>query len=222
MRLASGEPVNKTQLPFASQRMLTTYLSRPGGWVLDLFGGSATTTVAALKMGRNAVYVDNDATQFEAAKSRVSELFDMEKQKANAMALLVSDMGPGENAEVSRQNYKGGLASRSAGLTFREVYDSAMRQDAILQGMSTMARPLTRKYDLSPNESDAEVAELLAGFWVECCSRATWDVLFNKTLSPMSQMTAITDFCTRPDVVEAGFMSWLEKNVSTHYQQHLI
>jgi len=48
-------------------------LSRPGGLVIDPFGGSGTTAIAALSEGRDCVLVDNNAQYCETAYQRIMQ-----------------------------------------------------------------------------------------------------------------------------------------------------
>lgn len=48
-------------------------LSRPGGLVVDPFGGSGTTAIAALSEGRDCVSVDNNAQYCEIAYQRIMQ-----------------------------------------------------------------------------------------------------------------------------------------------------
>lgn len=45
----------------------------PGGVVLDCFGGSGTTGVAAVKLGRRAIIVESNPTHAETARRRIAE-----------------------------------------------------------------------------------------------------------------------------------------------------
>ncbi len=65
-----GHPaVYPTELPMFFIKLL----SRPGGLVIDPFGGSGTTAIAALSEGRDCVLVDNNSQYCELAYNRVMQ-----------------------------------------------------------------------------------------------------------------------------------------------------
>lgn len=52
-KLVEGEKVHPTQKPVALIRKLIEDSTKPGDLILDTFGGSGTTAVAAIESGRN-------------------------------------------------------------------------------------------------------------------------------------------------------------------------
>ena len=46
---------------------------RPGGTVLDCFMGSGSTGVAALRMGRDFIGIEQDPVMFQVAQKRIQE-----------------------------------------------------------------------------------------------------------------------------------------------------
>ena len=59
--------------PIALARWWVRYICPPGGTVLDPFGGSGTTAVAALTEGRSCVLVEKEAAYVEIARRRIAE-----------------------------------------------------------------------------------------------------------------------------------------------------
>jgi site-specific DNA-methyltransferase (adenine-specific) len=51
-----------------------TSWSNPGDLVLDPFGGSGTTAVAALRLGRRAILIEKEPTYVELAKRRIAAI----------------------------------------------------------------------------------------------------------------------------------------------------
>ena len=56
---------------------LIDLLSMRGEWVMDLFAGTGTTTVSALKRGRNVVAVECDSLQIKFIEQRVTALKEL-------------------------------------------------------------------------------------------------------------------------------------------------
>lgn len=70
-RAGTREDVNRAQKPLDLIEALVRAGCPPGGLVLDVFGGTGTTLVAADRAGRRCVYVDRDPAQVRAAASRL-------------------------------------------------------------------------------------------------------------------------------------------------------
>jgi DNA modification methylase len=62
-----------TVKPLALMRWLARLATPPGGTVLDPFGGSGTTGVAALMEGRNAVLIEREPAYVEIIRNRLAE-----------------------------------------------------------------------------------------------------------------------------------------------------
>ena len=58
--------------PLALPAFFIPFLSPPGGLILDPFGGSGTTAIAALNAGRNCVIVEKEQKYFDLINERVS------------------------------------------------------------------------------------------------------------------------------------------------------
>jgi DNA modification methylase len=63
---------------------LIPLFSKEGDTVADIFGGTGTTAVSALKHNRKAIYNDSSSEQFELAKMRVNDIIK-ETEKDNKM-----------------------------------------------------------------------------------------------------------------------------------------
>lgn len=70
-RAGTREDLNRAQKPLDLIEALVRAACPPGGLVLDVFGGTGTTLVAADRAGRRCVYVDRDPVQVRAAASRL-------------------------------------------------------------------------------------------------------------------------------------------------------
>jgi site-specific DNA-methyltransferase (adenine-specific) len=72
--------IHRTQKPPAILRPLITYACPPGGLVVDMFAGSASTLDAARLTGRCAIGIEADEPAIEKAALRLSQgdLFDLE------------------------------------------------------------------------------------------------------------------------------------------------
>lgn len=66
-------PINPTQKPISVLEPLIEYACPPGGIVLDIFAGSASTGVAARNTGRRAVLIEQREDQCESAALRLSQ-----------------------------------------------------------------------------------------------------------------------------------------------------
>lgn len=62
-----------TEKPVPLLVPLIEYGCPPGGLVLDLFAGSASTLVAAAAIGRRAIGIEADEAQIEKAARRLSQ-----------------------------------------------------------------------------------------------------------------------------------------------------
>jgi hypothetical protein len=61
---------------------LVPLFSKEGDTVADIFGGTGTTTISALRYNRKAIYNDSSSEQFELAKMRVNDIIkETEKDK---------------------------------------------------------------------------------------------------------------------------------------------
>lgn len=70
-RAGTKEDVNRAQKPLDLVEALVRAGCPAGGLVLDVFGGTGTTLVAADRAGRRCAYVDRDPAQVRAAASRL-------------------------------------------------------------------------------------------------------------------------------------------------------
>ena len=71
--LQGTHPINPTQKPTGILEPLIAYSCPLGGVVLDIFGGSASTAVAARAIGRRAVLIEKRESQCESAATRLSQ-----------------------------------------------------------------------------------------------------------------------------------------------------
>lgn len=74
---ASKEIVNPYQKPQRLMNEILELFSSENDWVLDLFSGSGTTTVCALKKGRNAIAIEKDPLQAAFILQRVCAVDDL-------------------------------------------------------------------------------------------------------------------------------------------------
>lgn len=63
---------HQTEKPVALIEQLIRVVCPPGGVVLDPFGGSGTTAVAAANLGRDAICIERDAAHVETANRRLA------------------------------------------------------------------------------------------------------------------------------------------------------
>ena len=68
-----GRAINETEKPVPLLEPLIQYGCPPGGLVLDVFAGSASTLIAARNMGRKAIGIEKRESQCEAAAKRLSQ-----------------------------------------------------------------------------------------------------------------------------------------------------
>lgn len=66
--------VHQTEKPVSLIEQLIKVTCPPGGMVLDPFGGSGTTAVAASNLGRGAICIERDAVHVAAARRRLEAL----------------------------------------------------------------------------------------------------------------------------------------------------
>jgi modification methylase len=68
---AAGHKLHPTQKPLALVERIVRACSNPGDVVLDPFGGTGTTAIAALRHGRQWILVERDARYVAAAQRRI-------------------------------------------------------------------------------------------------------------------------------------------------------
>ncbi|MCO5600920.1 hypothetical protein L7F22_055037 [Adiantum nelumboides] len=73
----SSKIMNPYQKPQLLMMDFIELLSMKGGWILDLFAGTGTTTVSALKKGQNVVAVEMDPLQVRFIQQRVTALKEL-------------------------------------------------------------------------------------------------------------------------------------------------
>lgn len=71
-RSMHGRAINETEKPVDVVEPLLAYVCPPGGIVLDVFSGSASTGVAARNLGRRAVLIEKREDQCEKAAKRLA------------------------------------------------------------------------------------------------------------------------------------------------------
>lgn len=71
MTVKAGE--HETQKPEPLMRDLVRLFTKPGETVLDMFGGSGTTAVAAKRLGRLCILIDREEHRCETAANRLSQ-----------------------------------------------------------------------------------------------------------------------------------------------------
>lgn len=74
MATECGNRSHSAAFPRALPEWFIKLLTDPGDWVLDPFGGSGTTLLAALSLGRNAVGIETRADYCKIARARVSDV----------------------------------------------------------------------------------------------------------------------------------------------------
>jgi site-specific DNA-methyltransferase (adenine-specific) len=74
MATECGNRNHSAAFPRALPEWFIKLLTDPGDWVLDPFGGSGTTLLAALSLGRNAVGVETRADYCKIARAKVSNV----------------------------------------------------------------------------------------------------------------------------------------------------
>jgi len=72
-RSMHGSAINETEKPVGILEPLIEYAVPPGGTVLDLFAGSASTAIAARNLGRRAVLIEKRESQCEKAATRLAQ-----------------------------------------------------------------------------------------------------------------------------------------------------
>ncbi|WP_373251579.1 DNA-methyltransferase [Bacteroides thetaiotaomicron] len=71
-----GEKVHPTLKPVALIRKLIEDSTKPGDLILDTFGGSGTTAVAAIESGRNFVLMEQDEIYYFTAQKRIKDAYE--------------------------------------------------------------------------------------------------------------------------------------------------
>jgi len=71
LRSMHGKAINETEKPVQLVGVYIETSVPPGGLVVDLFAGSASTGVAARQLGRRAILVEKRESQCEAAAKRL-------------------------------------------------------------------------------------------------------------------------------------------------------
>jgi DNA modification methylase len=74
MATECGNRNHSAAFPQALPEWFIKLLTDPGDWVLDPFGGSGTTLLAALSLGRNAIGVETRADYCKIARAKVSNV----------------------------------------------------------------------------------------------------------------------------------------------------
>lgn len=75
--------IHPTEKPVGLLRYLVALFSRPGDVVLDPFGGSGSTGVAAVSLGRSVVLIEREDDFFTAASQRVLDSQKAESSREN-------------------------------------------------------------------------------------------------------------------------------------------
>jgi hypothetical protein len=162
-----------SQAPISGERFLVRYLSEPGHVVLDLFAGTATASVAALKEGRNVIAVESDKFQFNIGNARARTFFDSERLKAVTMGVYdVGEVAPANEAELI-ESYKTGVGGMTQNPTFDEVL-----QIVELGGKKSITLAALQTVSLSREES-FDVEDMVDEFCGAMCQSLTRYTLLN-------------------------------------------
>jgi hypothetical protein len=191
----ADKPVNPTQGSMAGARWLVRNLSQSGSTVLDLFGGTATDSVAALKEGRNALYIDFDKLQVDAAIERVAMFYDTEASKQHVKQVYDAGEAAPSNVQQLVANFKEGRAASGTTLSFTEVMAAASDPD------SNLGRALSAVATVS-RASPEEVVDIFTGGYL-------------RTGLPR---VAFTQLCQKEDCY-ADVKAWWDGPLKVKFQQ---
>lgn len=72
-RSEHGRALHPTQKPLSCILPLIEYSCPPGGMILDVFGGSGTTAIAARMSGRDSIVIEGNPAFAEIARQRIAD-----------------------------------------------------------------------------------------------------------------------------------------------------
>jgi len=82
----NGQGLHPTQKPLNLVGYLIATYSNPGDMILDAFAGSATTGLAAMKLGRRFICIERERSYFDIARQRLTEAY--QRRTARRITLL--------------------------------------------------------------------------------------------------------------------------------------
>lgn len=88
-----GSRIHTTQKPLSLMIELVELFTNPGDLILDAFGGSGTTAIAALRTGRRAIVIERDPKWAELCRERLAAEdagLDIQAARAGQLGLFAS------------------------------------------------------------------------------------------------------------------------------------
>lgn len=228
-----GQTLNRSQLPVAGERFLVRYLSKKGGTVFDLFGGSGTSSIAALVEGRHAVYIDKDPDQYRLFETRATDYFRMEEMKAAALGLGTEGM-PEEEVKKLAEAFNTATVPSAEQLEFGSMVGSIVEPANFNGAMcALMGRARALKIELNLDDIrlqqvqpyDYEAAEEFVGYILSTGMEFDhWRHVFLDMKQFATQRDTVASFTNKDngERVKRDYLTWLEVDVRFCYLSFMV
>lgn len=157
----------RNQLPMDMERFLISHLTSPGDTVLDLMGGTGTTSIAAIAEHRHSIFVDNDLPGTATAKARVETFFRNEAAKQAYLKVQSGEVVTDTATMEAAKGYSRGAVVDMTKPTLAEVEDYIVKH---VEPYSGLVRLAEKTWEMDVGEARAMLVS-----WIMCKDKAGFE-----------------------------------------------